>query len=279
VVLTTGSGLGFGLAYSLSVNGVKDLFGNVLETAGTFARTITIDGSFGDWDGMTPLYSGSSGTDGAADFEDIYVFDDANYYYFRVTLWHDIPSASGQFPAYVNMFFDTDNNVGTGYFAGTIGSELLVQSGYSYQEKNGGFNEGSINGLNWTCLPAAPGTNFEFSFSKAATYATDGTEVFTTNALNFVFQGMTPGFVVENVVPASGVISYSDATPVSTSLALGRLAVNSVPGGRLGVVWNSPGTLQVSTSLTSGSWTNIAGATSPYVIANPGGQMFFRLTQ
>jgi hypothetical protein len=279
VVLTTGSGLGFGLAYSLSVNGVKDLFGNVIETAGTFARTITIDGSFGDWDGMTPLYSGSSGTDGAADFEDIYVFDDANYYYFRVTLWHDIPSASGQFPAYVNMFFDTDNNVGTGYFAGTIGSELLVQSGYSYQEKNGGFNEGSINGLNWTCLPAAPGTNFEFSFSKAATYATDGTEVFTTNALNFVFQGMTPGFVVENVVPASGVISYSDATPVSTSLALGRLAVNSVPGGRLGVVWNSPGTLQVSTSLTSGSWTNIAGATSPYVIANPGGQLFFRLRQ
>ena len=38
------------------------------------------------------------------------------------------------------MFFDTDNNSSTGYQV--WGSELLVQSGYAYQEKNGGFNDG-----------------------------------------------------------------------------------------------------------------------------------------
>ncbi|MGA2247940.1 MAG: immunoglobulin domain-containing protein [Verrucomicrobiota bacterium] len=279
VVLTTGSGLVFGTAYTLTVNGVKDVFDNVIRTAGTFARTITIDGSFADWQGMTPLYSGPSGTDGAADFEYIYVYDDPGNYYFRVTLWHDIPPTSGQFPAYVNMFFDTDNNINTGYLPGTIGSELLIQSGYSYQEKNGGFNEGSINGLNWLSLPAAPGTNFEFSFSKAATFASDGTPVFTTNILNFVFQGMTPGFVVENVAPASGVISYTNATPVSTGLQLGGLAVSGLSGGRLAVVWNSPGTLQMRASLVSGSWTNVPAAGSPYVLTNSGPQMFFRLAQ
>ncbi len=279
VVLTTGGGLAFGTAYTLTVNGVQDLFGNVIQTAGTFARAITIDGSFGDWDGVAPIYSGPSGTDGAADFEDIYVYDDANYYYFRVTLWHDIPSTSGQFPDYVNMFFDTDNNINTGYAAGTIGSELLIQSGYSYQEKNGGFNEGAIDGLAWHCLPAVPGTNFEFSFSKSATFDSDGTPVFTTNALNFLFQGMTPGFVVENVAPASGMISYTNAAQVSTSLQLGGLAVSGLAGGRIGVIWNSPGTLQMRTSLTSGSWTNVPSATSPYLVTNPGGQIFFRLAQ
>ena len=279
VTLTTGAGLNFGTVYTLTVNGVKDLFGNVARTSGTFARSITVDGSFTDWDGMAPVYSGPSGTDGAADFKDIYVYNDANYYYFRVTLWHDIPPASGQFPYYVNMFFDTDNNVSTGYLLGTVGSELLIQSGYSYQEKNGGFNEGSINGLNWSCLPVAPGTNFEFSVSRSATFASDNTAVFPTNVVNFLFQGMTPGFVVQNVAPASGLISYTNAAPLSTSLQLGRLAINPLAGGKSALIWNSPGMLQMRGSLATGVWTNLPAATSPYVVTGSTGQMFFRLAQ
>jgi hypothetical protein len=277
VTLTTGSALSFGTVYTVSINGVKDLFGNVVNTTASFARNITIDGSFGDWDGLTPVYSGPIGTDGAADFKDIYVYNDANNYYFRVTLWHDIPPASGQFPAYVNMFFNTDNDTNTGYAPSVIGSELLIQSGYSYQEKNGGFNEGSLTTLNWTSLPAAPGTNFEFSISRAATFL-DNTPIFPTNVLSFMFQGMTPAFSVLNTAPASGIITYTNVPNVAVpSLPLGRLAIQTIPNGSA-IIWNSPGTLQVRGSLTSGTWTNLPSATSPYVVPS-GARSFFRLIQ
>lgn len=283
VTLTTGVALNLGAVYTLTVNGVGDLFGNLAQVSGQFARVITIDGSFDDWAGVTPVYSSTapSGNTGAADFKDIYMYDDANYYYFRVTLWTDIAPSSGQFPAYVNMFFDTDNNIGTGYGSGALGAEILIQSGYGYQEKNGGFNEGGINGLNFFCLPSAPGTNFEFSISKAATYASDGTPVFTTNVVNFIFQGMDTSFNVINQVPGAGsVITYNDNPPLSVApLPLGKLAIAGLPDGRAAIIWNLPGTLQVSSSVTGATWTNLPAAASPYVIPSAAGNQFFRLTQ
>jgi hypothetical protein len=280
VILTTGSALNFGVLYTLSVNGVNDLFGNKVVMTGSFARDITIDGSFDDWDGIAPIYTGPSQTTTlAADFASIYVFNDADNYYFRVTLWNDIDPAYGEFPAYANLYFDTDNNVNTGHLPGTIGSELLLESGAGYQEKNGGFNEGGINGLNWACLPASPGTNFEFSFSRSATYANDGTPVFVTNVLNFHFEGQTDSWAAETEVPAGGVLSYTAVSTTVPNLALGRLAVDSLPGSRVAVLWNSPGTLQIRNSLTSGAWTNVPSASSPYVIPNSTGQYYFRLAQ
>ncbi|MDB6019075.1 MAG: hypothetical protein JWR19_3564 [Pedosphaera sp.] len=282
VTLTTGVAMNLGTVYTLTVNGVADLFGNVAQVSGQFARVITINGSFDDWAGVTPVYSSAapSGNTGAADFKDIYMYDDANYYYFRVTLWTDIAPGSGQFPAYVNMFFDTDNNVGTGYGPGALGSEILIQSGYGYQEKNGGFNEGGINGLNFFCLPSAPGTNFEFSISKAATFASDSTPVFTTNVVNFIFQGMNTSFAVVNQVPASGVVTYNDNPSLSVApLPLGKLAIAALPSKQAAIIWNLPGTLQVSSSLAGAAWTNLPAATSPYVIPAAAGNQFFRLTQ
>ena len=155
VVLTTGVALNFGTVYTLSVNGVKDLYGNAAHVSGQFARDITIDGSFNDWTGLAPVYSSTapSGNTDAADFAAIYMYDDTNYYYFYVSLWTDINSSAGQFPYYVNMFFDTDNNAGTGYSA--IGSEMLIQSGYSYQEKDGSFVTVQVVSVNCLLLLAA----------------------------------------------------------------------------------------------------------------------------
>ena len=281
VTLTTGVAMNFGAVYTLSVNGVKDVFGNAAHVSGQFTRDITVDGSFDDWVGLTPIYSSGAptGNTDAADFKDIYVYNDANYYYFRVTLWADIAPASGQFPAYVNMLFDTDNDAGTGYSA--IGSEMLVQSGFAYQEKDGNFNDGfGINGLNWLCLPQAPGTNFEFQLSKAATFGEDGTPVFTANVINFLFQGMTPGFVVLNQAPASGVISYTNMTTTTAGpLPLGKLSISALPARQAAIVWNPPGTLQQSSSLSGGSWTNLPAAVSPYVLPIYGAKQFFRLSQ
>jgi hypothetical protein len=278
VTLFTSSGMAFGVVYTLTVNGVKDLFGNALVSSGAFTRGILIDGDFSDWAGLTPIYSGPSGTAGAADFKDIYVFNDANNYYFRVTLWNDVPPESGRFPDYANLYYDTDNNVDSGHLPGTIGSELLTQSGGGYQEKNGGFNEGDINNLDWFCLPSVPGTNFEFSISRAARYASDNGLVFTTNTLNIHFAGETPQFAEVNHAPPSGVVSYTNVNTFVPSLPLGSIAASRLVGGKVVLVWDSPGTLQARGSLSSGSWTNVSAAASPYVIPAAGTQLFFRLT-
>ena len=286
VTLTTGGGLNFGTVYTLSVNGVKDLFANVAHVSGQFARDITIDGSFADWNGLTPIYTTSapSGNTNAADFAAIYVYNDANYYYFRVTLWTDLSPINGHFPAYVNMFFDTDNDPGTGY--GAFGSDMLVQSGYSYQQKDGGIGNGlvdgyGINALNWLCLPQADSTNFEFQMSRAATFGEDNTTVFSTNLINFLFQGMNPSFYVQNTAPSGGgVLSYNNISfPTVAPLPPGKLAIYALPGAQAAVVWAPPGILQQSSSLSGGSWTNLPAATSPYLIPVAGANQFFRLTQ
>jgi hypothetical protein len=282
VILTTGgTAMSYGAVYSVTVNGVADLFGNAAHVTGQFARDITIDGSFDDWAGIAPLYTSAAptGLTNAADFEAIYAYNDANFYYFRVTLWGDI-EPPGQFPDYVNMYFDTDNNEATGYLAnGVLGSEMLIQSGAGYQEKNGNFNDGyGILNLDWLCLPAEPGTNFEFEFSRAATFGQDGTPVFVTNLINFIFLGQTPGFLAENYAPPTGFLSYTNITfPSVPSLPLGNLAITPLSVGQAAIVWQPPGALQSSTNL-NGSWTNVP-ATSPYVIPVAGPGQFFRLSQ
>ncbi len=285
VTLTTGTPMNFGTVYTLTVNGVNDLFGNGAHISGEFARGITIDGSFDDWAGLTPVYSSdaASGSTNSADFKAIYVYNDANYYYFYVQLWSDLAPINGHFPAYVNMFFDTDDSAGTGY--GAIGSDMLIQSGYAYQQKDGGIGNGfvdgfGINGLNWLCLPQSVGTNFEFQLSKTATFGEDGTPVFSTNAFNFLFQGMNPAFQVQNSAPSSGVLSYTNITPPSVApLPLGKLSIAVLPGNQAAVLWNPPGTLQQSSSPVGNSWTNLPAAVSPYILPLSGGNLFFRLTQ
>jgi hypothetical protein len=281
VTLTTGVALNFGTIYTLTIKGVNDLYGNTAPISGQFTRGITIDGNFDDWTGLMPVYSSvaPTGNTGAADYENIYVYNDANYYYFRVTLWTDIPAASGQFPDYAALYFDTDNNINTGYDPGVIGSELLVQSGYSYDERGGTFGGPAIDGLDWLCLPAEPGTNFEFRMSRFAVFDTDQTPVFTTNAINLVFQGWTPSFTPENQAPPSGVISYTNINAITVPpLPLGKMAIAPLAAGQAAIIWYPPGTLQYTGTL-NGSWTNVPAATSPYVIPATGGSQFFRLVQ
>ncbi len=81
--------------------------------------------------------------------------NDADYYYFRITLWHDIEPGAGQFPAYANILYDTDDNASTGFDA--VGSEMLNQSGSGFDQRNGEFNDGDVNGLGWLCMPDVPG--------------------------------------------------------------------------------------------------------------------------
>lgn len=231
-------------------------------------RTITIDGSFDDWAGLTPLFSNPQGSTNATDFKDVYVCNDANYIYFRVTLWEPSDLLSWE----NNIFMNTDNNSSTGYQSGWGGSEMLIQSGVGYQEKNGNFNDDSgINGLNWLSADAGS-TNYEFRVSLAATYASDGLPVFTTNVIHFAFDGES-NFTTVNRMPAgTGTIAYTLASYP------GPLTIGS-SGGQVTITWPGSATLQACGDLAGGSWTNVPAATSPYVISNPTGQLYFRLVQ
>ncbi|MCX6923264.1 MAG: Ig-like domain-containing protein [Verrucomicrobia bacterium] len=230
-----------GATYSLTVNRVKDEAGNSIapDSQMAFVSGIMIDGDFGDWEGLPVLFSNDPSDPTAAQFKEVYAFNDANYIYFRLTLW----APSDLLSAQNNIFVDTDNNSMTGN-TGWGGSELLIQGGVGYQEKNGGFNEGLINGLDFISANSG-NTNYEFRISRAATYVSDGLPLFTTNAINFAFDGEVNWAPVNRMPPTYG-------STIPYTLLPGPLAV-TLSRGQVTLSWPGTSTLQACDSLTSGS--------------------------
>ena len=111
-------------------------------------KHISIDGSFADWTGVPLAYTATEGSADAIQYENIYIANDQTNLYIRFTLYSPRPDAFAN--SYDNIFIDTDDSSASGYAVAGIGSEMLIQWGGGYQEKNGGFNEGGINGLGWT---------------------------------------------------------------------------------------------------------------------------------
>jgi hypothetical protein len=263
-----------GTNYTLTINHVTDEAGSPIapNSQMSFVSGIMIDGSFDDWEGLPVLFSNVQGNPSATDFKDVYAYSDTNYIYFRLTLWEPSDLLSPQ----NNIFLDTDNNSASGNtFWG--GAELLIEGGIGYQEKNGGFNEGLINGLNF--LSANSGTtNYEFRISRAAAYASDGQPVFRANVINFAFDGETNWVTVNRMPPtASATIPFP---LVEVPLPLGPLAI-TLSGGQVSLTWPGLATLQACDSLTSGGWTNVPDAYSGYTYTVPASEtkLFFRLTR
>src|SRR5882672_4218379 len=110
--------------------------------AGTY-KQITVDGNFADWTGVPVAYTQGPDTALSIAYTNIYLANDEQYLYIRFA----ISTSDNPFTSHQNIFVDADNSVATGYGAGGyVGSEMLIQGGAAYQEKNGGFNEGDING-------------------------------------------------------------------------------------------------------------------------------------
>ena len=270
VVLTT-SAQAFGEFHCLTINNVRDLFNNaILPANAPFVSTILIDGSFDDWAGV-PL-SLSDGVDQltASDYKEIYITNDADHIFVRVML-HS-PSELGIF--YNNLFIDSDNNAGTG-FSFRIGSEMLIQGGGGYQEKNGGFNEGGINGLDWAIVPEGVGTDFEFRFSRHATYESDGKRVFTNDTIALVFDAENTSFQTVDTAPDAGGFTYALFQPPT---ALGPLTITREVLGELTINWPGEATLQFRPSLTTGNWETVWDGAGPYNAGiPPTSQGFYRL--
>ena len=150
--------------------------------------TIAIDGDMSDWAGVPLAASDPLDASLAVDFADLYLANDDDFLYVRFTL-----HASGNpFTFQTNSFYDADASSSTGFVptGTTFGSEMLIQGGSGFQEKNGGFNEGGINGLLHVNASsgALPATDFEFRVSRNATYASDGLSVFAQDDIAFLLQ-------------------------------------------------------------------------------------------
>ena len=267
VILTT-TGQTLGTQYTLNITGVRDRFNNVISAgAQTFRSTIIIDGSFDDWAGLEIAHTDEQESpEAGTDFKDIWATSDADYIYIRFTLY-----AAGDPNTYLNnIFIDADNSA-TGYGAFGVGSEMLIQSGSGYQEKNGAFNEGGINDLDFAVSPAGAGTEFELRISRHAHYANDGLLVFTNDIIRIVLETENSSFVATDTSPNFGGLEIV--------LAQGPLAeLHAVKeGNNVMISWEGAGQLQTRTSLTTGDWEDVTDATSPYTVTNPTGQAFFRL--
>jgi hypothetical protein len=105
-------------------------------TAPSTYKHIAIDGSLDDWTGVPLAYTATAGPTNAIQYENVYVANDENNLYIRFTLYS--PRANAFANSYDNLFIDADDSSATGYPVGGIGSDMLVQWGGGYQEKNGG---------------------------------------------------------------------------------------------------------------------------------------------
>lgn len=228
-------------------------------------RSITIDGTFSDWAGAPWAYQGSTDTN-PVNFADVQFANDTNYLYGHVILSSPYAIFSDY---YTHLFVDTDDNSQTGYAVegALFGSEMMIESGFGYDQRNGSFNAGSVSDLGWAIASNTLATEFEFRVSLAALYP-GGTKVFATNSMRLLMQDdRGPETAVETGIP------YILAAP-----QIGPLFINVI-GSQPTISWSGSAFLQASSSLATGSWTNVAGASSPYVIQPGLNQQFYRLAQ
>ena len=235
---------------------------NVLNTY----KKITIDGSFSDWTGVPWAYQGTP--DGnPVNYIQVQFANDTNYLYGHVILASPYALFSD---FYSHLFFDTDLSTVTGYAVtgALFGSEMMIESGYGYDQRNGSFNSGTISSLGWAVAPSVSATEFEFQVLLAARYP-DNSKVFGGNAMRVLLQ--------DNRGPETAVetgIEYKISPPQP-----GPLFISQQSNGVINLTWTGPGVLQSSASLTGGTWTSLVSATSPYSVSAGSEQQFFRLVQ
>jgi MYXO-CTERM domain-containing protein len=105
--------------------------------AGTFAN-INLDGNTSDWSGI----AASATNTGSGPIDQIFLANNDTHLFVRITFNTPVNILTDGF----NLNIDNDNNTGTGfntYSLGLIGSEVLYEGEYAYQQANGNYNTGA----------------------------------------------------------------------------------------------------------------------------------------
>ena len=123
-------------------------------------KSIVIDGSFADWAGVPWAYQGA--VDGnPVNYVQVQFANDTNNLYGHVKLASPYALFSDY---YSHLFVDTDANSQTGYpvTGALFGSEMMIESGLGYDQRNGSFNAGPISNLGWAVAPAVSANELQF---------------------------------------------------------------------------------------------------------------------
>ena len=200
-------------------------FGSLDAAAGQFKR-ITIDGSFEDWAGVPAAVVDAEDATGQFDFKEIYLANDDQFLYVRVKLF--AKANYGSFHHHV--LIDADANPATGNARLGVGSELMIEDGAGYQQKNGGFNEGGATGLDWAEAPAGDVTEFEARISRIVRDA-EGLLVLANNDILLAFEALNSNWATVDIGPDAGGVAYTFApTPAKATGTKTLLALTGTAG-------------------------------------------------
>ena len=160
---------------------------NSCANAGSFKR-VSIDGNFDDWIGVPVAMDDDEDGEGNFDFKDVSIANDEDFVYVRVRL-HS-PDDYASFHHQVVVDGDGDSFTGLSWLG--LGSEMMIEDGVGYQQKNGAFNEGQVSQLAWENAPIGAVDQIELKFSRG-TIDTDAENVFSSAkvVLSFVARDLS----------------------------------------------------------------------------------------
>ena len=176
------------------------------------------------------VYSDAADNPTGTDWADVYMANDNDYVYVRITLHSNAGLDVSDWQH--NYYIDGDNDDATGFHVWglpSFGSSMLIQSGVGYQQAGGGFNEGTLAGSAVAFAPlfAGPVMDVEFQVDRnvvGVSGAFAGAPLITGDTIQFVAQtDVGTGDAADSAVDG---ISYTFAPipePAAGALAIALL--------------------------------------------------------
>ena len=126
---------------------------------------VVMDGTFGDWSGVAPIYSDGAGDGGAFDFGRLYAADDARFLFLRLEVGNE---GSLDENNSLIVYLDTDNNASTGLAISGIGAELEWKLGQRTGTYYRGGSTWSVyqDDLRFRAFPTVTASEFELCFGR-----------------------------------------------------------------------------------------------------------------
>jgi hypothetical protein len=259
VTLTTGK-FPFGEAVSFRVNGVEDRFGNAANASAPFRATILIDGEFDDWEGIVPAASDPEEIGEDGEFKDFWIANDGEYLYLRFSFHSEV----GPLPAshFFQLYFDTDNDPGTGLSVSGIGSSMMIENGLGWLQRGGGFNEGGVGNTGFLLAPQSPSPEFECRISLNSFVNADRSPVFTGDAVAVALRLISTSWTLIDSGPVEEIIAHTlrEWLPPTVPPALSITSLTHDPvANAVTVSWNAEegGLYSIETSTNLKDWLEI----------------------